>query len=168
MTEVKQVPIGDIRPYENNPRLNEGSVDAVAESIKTFGFRAPIIVDKDGVIIAGHTRYKAAKKLGLKTVPVIYADDMTEDQVKAYRLADNKTGELSMWDYDLLDLELADISFDMEPFGFIGEQPIFDPEATNNRTRNSEELDPSDFAGDRFVCECPRCHFRFNPKEGTE
>lgn len=130
MTEVKQVPIGDIKPYPKNPRINDASVDAVANSIQAFGFRAPIIVDRDGIIIAGHTRYKAAKKLGLKTVPVIYASDMTEEQAKAYRLADNKVGETSMWDYDLLDMELADISFDMEPFGFLGEQPIFDDGGT--------------------------------------
>ena len=81
MAELKQVPIEDIRPYPKNPRINDGSVDAVAASIQAFGFRAPIIVDGAGVIIAGHTRYKAAKKLGLKTVPVIYARDMTEEGV---------------------------------------------------------------------------------------
>lgn len=109
----------EIKPYENNPRVNDQSVDKVAASIKEFGFRSPIIVDKDKVIIAGHTRYKAAKKLGLKDVPVIVAEDMTPEQVKAYRLADNKAGEESYWDFDLLDSELADItSFDMEEFGF--------------------------------------------------
>lgn len=82
--------IKEIRPYEHNPRNNDGAVDAVAASIKEFGWQQPIVVDKDGVIIAGHTRYKAAKKLGLKEVPVVVAENLTDEQVKAYRLADNK------------------------------------------------------------------------------
>lgn len=117
MTEIKEVPIGDIRPYERNPRRNDASVQAVANSIKEFGFRAPIIVDGDGIIIAGHTRYKAAKKLGLKRVPVIYARDMTPAQVEAYRIADNSAGSASEWDLDLLTDILPEISYDMADFG---------------------------------------------------
>ena len=118
---------GEITPYEKNPRLNDGAVDYVANSIREFGFRQPIVVDKDHVIIAGHTRLKAAIKLHLKEVPVIVADDLTPEQVKAYRLADNKVGEMALWDYDLLDLEMAGIEgFDMEDFGFMGESPVFD------------------------------------------
>lgn len=168
MTEVILRRIEDVHPYEKNPRLNDASVDAVAESIKAFGFRQPIIVDGDGVIITGHTRLKAAKKLGMKTVPVIVADDLSEEQVKAYRLADNKVGETSLWDYDLLDGELMEIpSFDMELFGFMGESPVFDdPDSMlpTSPSRDSEEIDLSDFDGDRFTCVCPRCKFRFNPK----
>lgn len=83
----------DIKPYEKNPRKNDEAVKYVAESIKEFGFKVPIVVDKDMTIVAGHTRYKAAKKLGLNEVPVIVADDLTDEQIKAFRLADNKTGE---------------------------------------------------------------------------
>lgn len=117
--EIKEVPIGAIKPYERNPRKNGSAVDAVAKSIQEFGFRQPIVVDKDGIIIVGHTRYKAAKKLELKTVPVHYAD-LDEQSVKAYRLADNKSGELATWDFFALDKELAEISdFDMTDFGFL-------------------------------------------------
>lgn len=111
--------IADLNPYENNPRLNDGAVDAVAASIKEFGFKVPIVVDSDGVIVTGHTRLKAAKKLGIDTVPVIVADDLTPEQVKAFRLADNKTGELAQWDFDKLDIELDGIDeIDMGDFGF--------------------------------------------------
>lgn len=119
MKELKWEPIKSIRPYEKNPRRNDEAVDAVAASIREFGWQQPIVVDKDGVIIAEHTRYKAAKKLKCDTVPVVVADDLTEDQVKAYRLADNKTGELAEWDTALLGEELAELAdFDMSQFGF--------------------------------------------------
>lgn len=109
----------DLLPYANNPRLNDGAVDAVAASIKEFGFKVPIIVDSDGVIVTGHTRLKAAKKLGIKTVPVIVADDLSPGQVKAFRLADNKTSELAEWDLAKLDIELGEIEdLDMSSFGF--------------------------------------------------
>jgi DNA modification methylase len=111
----------NIKEYAGNPRINDKAVDAVANSIREFGFKQPIVVDKEGVIIAGHTRYKAARKLGLDTVPVLYATDLTDAQVKAYRLADNKTAEFAEWDEDLLGaelIELAELAFDMEAFGF--------------------------------------------------
>lgn len=111
--------VADLNPYENNPRLNDGAVDAVAASIKEFGFKVPIVVDSDGVIVTGHTRLKAAKKLGIDTVPVIVADDLTPEQVKAFRLADNKTGELAQWDLAKLEIELDGIDeIDMGEFGF--------------------------------------------------
>src|SRR3979411_1221678 len=100
-------PISSIRPYENNPRLNDEAVDAVALSIKAFGFRQPIVVDEQGVIIVGHTRYKAALKLGLETVPVHVAVGLSPAQAKAYRIADNQTATMSQWDEDKLPLELA-------------------------------------------------------------
>lgn len=108
----------EIKEYENNPRKNDEAVEYVANSIKEFGFKNPIILDKDNVIIAGHTRLKAAKKLGIKEVPCIMADDLTEEQVKAFRLADNKVGEIATWDFELLDMELVDIDLDMTAFGF--------------------------------------------------
>lgn len=111
--------IDSLKEYKNNPRLNDAAVDKVAASIKEFGFKVPIVVDKDNIIIAGHTRLKAAKSLGLDTVPCIIADDLTEEQVKAFRLADNKTGELAEWDIEKLHEELKALTaFDMDAFGF--------------------------------------------------
>ena len=116
--KVQYVPIGQVKPYENNPRKNKAAVDYVANSIKEFGWRQPIVTDKDFVIIVGHTRLQAAKKLKLKEVPVLVADDMTEEQAKAYRLADNKTAEFAEWDFDLLNDELLNLDMDMTLFGF--------------------------------------------------
>lgn len=110
--------VKDLIPYERNPRKNDESVGYVAESIKQFGFKVPIVIDKNGTIVTGHTRLKAAKKLKLKEVPCIVADDLTEDQIKAFRLADNKVSEFSDWDYDMLELEIEDIDLDLEQFGF--------------------------------------------------
>jgi len=117
--EVRNLKIDEIKPYENNPRNNLDAVDATANSIKEFGWQQPIVVDKDMVIIAGHTRYLAAKKLGCDTVPVVVASNLSDEQVRAYRLADNKTGELAEWDFKLLDDELQNIlDIDMEDYGF--------------------------------------------------
>ena len=112
MMEVKMFDVNDIVPYENNPRNNESAVDAVVESIKEFGFKVPIIVDKNNVIIAGHTRYKAAKKLGMKIVPVLKDEDLTPDQVKAFRIMDNKSSEKSNWDYEALLKEMDSLKLD--------------------------------------------------------
>ncbi len=113
--------IGTIRPYEKNPRQNDDAVDAVAASLKEFGFRQPFVVDGDGIIVCGHTRYKAAVKLGLAKVPVHVARDLTPEQVRAYRIADNKTSDLSDWDYDILPIELSelqDAGFDLGLLAF--------------------------------------------------
>lgn len=117
MSEIVMMALKDLHPYEKNPRINDNSVDAVANSIRDFGFRAPIIVDRDHTIIAGHTRYKAAKKLKLKAVPVVVADDMTPEQVEAYRIADNSAGSASEWDFDLLADVLQGIDYDMADYG---------------------------------------------------
>lgn len=122
--KVEMWAIGDVKPYERNPRVNDGSVDAIARSIQEFGWRQPIVVDKAGVIIVGHTRLKAAAKLGLATVPVHVATDLTEAQVKAYRIADNKLAELSEWDVDLLPVELNELhaaGVDLSLLGFDGD-----------------------------------------------
>ena len=117
--EIITKKIDEVIPYENNPRKNDEAVDYVAKSIKEFGFKVPIIIDKDNVIVTGHTRLKAAKKLGLTEVPCIMADDLSEEQIKAFRLADNKVSEFSEWDNKLLDKELENIlNLDMEEFGF--------------------------------------------------
>jgi hypothetical protein len=119
--QIELWPIERVKPYERNPRQNDGAVDAVAASIREFGFRQPIVVDQYGVIVVGHTRWKAAQKLGLKEVPVHVAQDLTPEQAKAYRLADNATNELAEWDKELLPLELADlqsIGFELGLLGF--------------------------------------------------
>jgi site-specific DNA-methyltransferase (adenine-specific) len=115
LSKIHQININKIIPYEKNPRKNNEAVDPVAESIKEFGFKVPIVVDKNNVIITGHTRYKAAKKLKMKTVPCIVADDLTEEQVKALRIVDNKSNE-SPWDFDFLADELAEL--DLSDFEF--------------------------------------------------
>jgi site-specific DNA-methyltransferase (adenine-specific) len=123
--KVEMRPIASIKPYENNPRQNDAGVDAVAASIREFGFRQPVVVDEDGVIIVGHTRYKAALKLGLEEVPVHVASGLTPAQAKAYRLADNQTATLSAWDDDKLPLELLQLQqmdFDLNLTGFSGDE----------------------------------------------
>lgn len=116
--EIIYKPVSDLIPYENNPRKNDDAVDYVANSIKEFGFKVPIIVSSDNVIVTGHTRLKAAIKLGLTEVPVIVADDLTEEQINAFRLADNKVAEVAEWDDARLLLELDGLDFDMSAFGF--------------------------------------------------
>ena len=107
--EIKMQKVEDLIPYINNPRQNEEAVDKVASSIKKFGFKVPIVVDKDNEIITGHTRLKASKKLGLKEVPTIVAEDLTPAEVKAFRIADNKVSEYATWDIDLLNIEIAEL-----------------------------------------------------------
>lgn len=116
--EIIYKKISDLREYENNPRNNEDAVEAVANSILEFGFKVPIIVDGNNVIIAGHTRYKASHRLGITEVPCIIACDLTEEQIKAFRLVDNKTSELATWDIEKLNEELAGLDLDMSLFGF--------------------------------------------------
>lgn len=116
--KIEYVDINSIKPYENNPRHNEEAIPYVMNSIKEFGFKNPIIIDKNNVIIAGHTRLESAKRLGMKEVPIIHADDLTEEQVKAFRLADNKVSEKAEWNNELLFEELENLDLDMEEFGF--------------------------------------------------
>lgn len=119
MMQIIEKDIKDLKPYGNNPRINDEAVEKVAESIKEFGWKVPVVVDKNDVIVAGHTRLKAAQQLGIETVPVIVADDLTPEQVKAFRLADNKTAEFANWDMDMLAKELEEIQdIDMDLFGF--------------------------------------------------
>lgn len=149
--------ISEIKPYENNPRNNDSAVDAVADSIREFGWQQPIVVDKDGVIIAGHTRYKAARKLGLTEVPVVVAENLTDEQVRAYRLADNKTGELAGWDFSALEEELAGLAeIDMSQFGFA------DPEAEDFNIENLfAEAAPKEKEAKEI--KCPHCGMYFTP-----
>lgn len=143
---IIQKSIKSIQPYANNPRKNDAAVDAVAESIRQFGFKVPIVIDKDGVIVTGHTRVKAATLLGMEKVPCIVADDLTEEQVKAFRLADNKVSELAQWDDSLLSLELEGMDVDMSLFGF--DMDSLDPwegEKENERVRTSNAYNLGDY-----------------------
>lgn len=134
---VKEISINKIRPYDKNPRNNDKAVEAVANSIHEFGFQQPIVVDKDMVIIVGHTRYKAAKELELKTVPVVIASNLNEEQIKAYRLADNRTNELATWNEAMLIEEINQIEeIDMTLFGF-GDIDIDGGESLDNITEDN-------------------------------
>jgi site-specific DNA-methyltransferase (adenine-specific) len=131
---VVEIKVPKLKPYEKNPRLNDKAVEACMKSIEEYGFKQPIVVDKDMVIIVGHTRLKAAKKLGLDTVPCVIADDLTAEQARAYRIADNKVSDFSIWDNKLLLEELEAIAdFDVELFtGFdVAELPDMDVYAEN-------------------------------------
>ncbi|WP_279006100.1 ParB N-terminal domain-containing protein [Thomasclavelia cocleata] len=143
--EVKMFKTSEIKPYKNNPRNNDDAVNPVMESIKQFGFKVPIVIDKNNVVVAGHTRLKAAIKLKLAEVPCIVADDLTEEQINAFRLADNKVSEFATWDFELLDIELDNIAIDMTNFGFLNKNSIeldindddfiSDTEITKNKTK---------------------------------
>ncbi len=165
--EIIERRLNELHPYKNNPRKNDGAVDAVMESIKEFGFRVPIVIDKNDEIVAGHTRYKAAKKLGIKSVPCIIADDLTDEQITAYRLVDNKTQELSNWDFAKLIAELRELTedFDMQLFGFgaiDGDDEVGESKPKEQTIRSGGELDLDDFEDETFTCTCPSCGFRFN------
>ena len=127
--QIEYKRLDEIQPYDNNPRKNDAAVGPTAKSIEEFGFQSPIIVDKDMVIIAGHTRYKAAKRLKLETVPVVVAAELTPEQVRAYRIADNSTSEVAQWELDLLKAELATIDYDMAEFGLNVALPDAEEEA---------------------------------------
>ena len=122
--QVFELDINEIKPYANNPRHNDDAVPAVMRSIKEFGFKVPLVIDKNNEIITGHTRYKACQMLGIKKIPCVRADDLTEQQVKAFRIADNKVSEIATWDDGKLKIELQEIEFDMSDLGqmryFIG------------------------------------------------
>lgn len=149
--KVTQKPIADLIPYSRNPRRNDEAVPMVMNSIKEFGFKVPIVIDRNNIIVCGHTRFKAALKLGLETVPCIVADDLSDEQIKAFRLADNKVSEKAEWDFEILSDELDDIiNIDMDSFGFESiefEEPEEDDSEKSNereRTGNAYNLDEYD------------------------
>ena len=149
--EIIQKPVDELIQYENNPRLNDMAVTPVANSIKEFGFKVPILIDKDDVIIAGHTRLKAAIQLGMREVPCILCDDLTPEQVKAFRLADNKVAEFADWDLAKLNIELGDIEMDMEEFGFFELPEIdIDEYLKDKQDKPVEEPEPERI-------QCPHC-----------
>ena len=150
---IVMMKISDIKEYENNPRKNDQAVEAVASSIRSFGFKVPIIIDSNNVIIAGHTRLKASKKLGYTEVPCLIASDLTSEQVKAFRLADNKVSELAEWDLDKLSEELSFIEMDMEQFGFEDLEEELERDVLEDEFDENEELPITPYAkkGDIFL-----------------
>ena len=155
--DVENVPIFEIIPYDKNPRKNDKAVDVVAKSIKEFGFKVPIILDKNNVIIAGHTRLKAAEKLGLKEVPVLWADDLTPEQVKAFRIMDNKSSEYADWNLDLLKTELTDLknlNFDLDLTGFTNTDIENIDKYLENKIKEVDE-------NIKTENECPSCGYKW-------
>ena len=165
--EIVQIPVKDIVEYENNPRLNDRAVGPVAKSIEEFGFKVPILLDAENVIVAGHTRLKAAKELGMEEVPCIYCDDLTPEQVKAFRLADNKVAEFSGWDYKKLEQETAELvaalgdSLDLGEFGFdLEDNTDFGNLLKDHAEEPAEEEDEAEEDG---MVQCPYCGEWFKP-----
>lgn len=157
--KIVNVEINKLKAYKNNPRrISNSAIEAVANSIKEFGFKVPCIISSDDVIVTGHTRVQAAQKLGLKEVPCIVADDLTPEQIKAFRLVDNKTSELTGWDFEKLDLEMEELpDFDMSNFGF--ELPDEDMNMSDFFSRDEPELprDKGDEEEESHVIICPEC-----------
>lgn len=156
--QIEMIPLKQLVPYRNNPRKNDGAVDYVKNSILQFGFKVPLVVDRDNVIVCGHTRYKAAVKLNLREVPCVRADDLDEAQVQAFRLADNKVAEKSRWDVDRLEIELDNLpDIDMSLFGF----NVGGDEEREERVTEGSELATDAFeTGYRY--ECPNCGLKFD------
>lgn len=162
-------PIGKLIEYARNPRKNDHAVDRIAAAIREFGFRVPVVAKSDGTVVDGHLRLKAAKKLGMAEVPVVLADDMTDVQIKAFRLSVNKMAEIAEWDTELLKLELEELhaeDFDMALLGFdagelseaMGLDSLPDEDYPES---SSKEIDPDDY---KMGCMCPKCGFEFDDK----
>ena len=162
--KIEQWEIDRLIPYARNPRKNDHAVDKIASAIREFGFRVPIVARSNGDVVDGHLRIKAAQKLGIKTVPVLLADDLTDAQVKAFRLSVNKMAELAEWDNELLGLELAELEemdFDIELTGFsldemanIFDDPSFQPGSEEDQGQ-LDQLDPK-------MVSCPHCYAEFD------
>ena len=162
--KLEKLKISEITPYENNPRKNDGAVNAVAESIRQCSYITPIIVDENHVIIAGHTRYKALMALGESEAECLVCDVLTEEQKKKYRFLDNKTGEKAAWDLMKLEVELEGL--DLEGFDFFGmavDIPFGDAGGSSEKElAGITEIDAEVFGDEEFKYECPKCGFRFN------
>lgn len=148
--------LDELIPYENNPRINDGAVKYVAASIKEFGWKVPMVIDSNNVIVSGHTRFKAAQELGITEAPCIIADDLTEEQIKAFRLADNKVGEIAQWDMGKLELEMEELNLDMADFGFI-ELADLDVDEFFEDAEPKEEAEPEE----EKEVQCPHCGMFF-------
>ena len=162
--KLERLKLSEITPYGNNPRKNDGAVNAVAESIRQCSYITPVIVDEDHVIIAGHTRYKALKALGMDDAECLVCEGLTEEQKKKYRFLDNKTGEKAAWDLMKLETELEGL--DLEGFDFFGmaeDLPVDgDGDGPDRELAGTTEYDAEVFGDEKFRYECPNCGFRFN------
>lgn len=163
--KLERLKLSEITPYGNNPRKNDGAVNAVAESIRQCSYIAPVIVDEGHVIIAGHTRYKALAALGIEDVECLVCDGLTEEQKKKYRFLDNKTGEKATWDLMKLEAELEGL--DLEGFDFFGMAADLPVDGGGSGSSGKElagttEIDTEVFGDGGFRYECPSCGFRFN------
>ena len=162
--KLEKLKISEITPYENNPRKNDGAVNAVAESIRQCSYITPIIVDENHVIIAGHTRYKALMALGESEAECLVCDVLTEEQKKKYRFLDNKTGEKAAWDLMKLEVELEGL--DLEGFDFFGMAVDIPLDGAGGGSEKelagSTEIDAEVFGDEEFKYECPKCGFQFN------
>ena len=162
--KLEKLKLSEIIPYENNPRKNDGAVNAVVESIRQCSYITPIIVDENHVIIAGHTRYKALMALGETKAECLICDGLTEEQKKKYRFLDNKTGEKAAWDLMKLEVELEGL--DLEGFDFFGmavDIPFGDAGGGSEKElAGSTEINAEVFGDEKFKYECPKCGFRFN------
>lgn len=157
--EIINRKVSELIPYDRNPRKNNEAVKYVKASIEQFGFKVPIVIDADGVIVAGHTRVKAAKELGMKEVPCIVADDLNEEQIKAFRLADNKTAERADWDYGALQFELDGIEMDMTQFGFAELS-----ESIDSLFDEHEEAEKAKEQPGAMIFLCPHCGEEIDPE----
>ena len=153
MIKIIEKEISELVPYENNARINDKAVDIVANSIKEFGFKNPCIIDKNNVLIAGHTRVLACKKLGIKKVSCIVADDLTEEQIKAFRIADNSSAQVAEWDMQKLMAELETIDYDMEQFGL--QEQLNQLQVNFDNGLEDEEY--NDMGVQKHLCKCPVC-----------
>lgn len=160
--DVRNISVKDLIPYERNTKKHDKTqINNVAESIKQYGFVQPIVIDKNNVVVIGHCRLLAAKQLKMKEVPCVCVEDLTEEQVKALRIVDNKSNE-SEWDFDILPDELVSldlIGFDFD-FGFDDEEETVTSES--KEATGAVEYGTEDFSDEKFECECPRCGFKFN------
>ena len=155
--KIVEKKLEELKPYENNPRINVKAIKPVAESIKRYGFKVPLVIDKNNVIVCGHTRFYASKEIGLESVPCIVADDLSPEQVKEYRLVDNKTSEFSYWDFDKLYNEIEEFNLDVFDYGF--KDFSFEEDYNDSNSKDSEvDLDKIQ---EEFKNECPKCGFKF-------
>lgn len=170
--KIEMLDIKELKPYKNNPRKNSNAIELVANSIKEFGFQNPIIIDKNNEIIAGHTRFEAARRLGRTTVPIIRANDLTPEQVKAFRIMDNKSAEFAEWDLDLLKDEFHELE-DTDMFNMTGfsQEEItkiwdFEPVVPNSEKQedNGDTIDQVEKLG-KHVITCPKCIHKFERKD---
>jgi ParB-like chromosome segregation protein Spo0J len=165
MLEIVEFPIDKLIPYARNPRVNEGVIPQMVSAITEFGFKIPIIAKSDGTVIDGHLRLKAAKSMGLVTVPVVLADDLSEAQIKAFRLLANRSATWAGWDDELLALEFKDLEamdFDLELTGFsLDEIEAFDFDEGDKTGKESstKEIDPDEY---ELKNTCPRCGFEYD------